>query len=103
PGTPLLLTAAGDRRLVLFDVDGAFPIASAPAVESLIPHMQLLLHEIVLVPAAAAAPEFLAALDVAQIRFVTDAPPSRGERWRAVRGRSGESWWTNDALSADEQ
>jgi hypothetical protein len=105
PGAPLLLTATGPQtgRLLLSDVDGAFPISSAPAVNSLLPHLQRVLHEIVLVSASAASPETLAALDGAKVRFVTDAAPCRNENWRAVRGRPGEAWWSNDPLAADER
>jgi hypothetical protein len=105
PGTPLLLTAIGSRAgwLLLSDVDGAFPIASAPAVNLLLPDLQRLLHELVLVSAAAASPETLAALDAAKVRFITDAAPCRNESWRAVRGRPGEAWWSNDTLAADER
>ncbi|HEV7408803.1 MAG TPA: hypothetical protein VGO01_09985 [Bradyrhizobium sp.] len=105
PATPLLLTAIGSRpgRLLLSDVDGAFPIASAPAAHLLLPHLQRLLQEIVLVSAAAALPETLAALDAAKLRFITDAAPSRNESWRAVRGRPGEAWWSNDTLAGDER
>jgi hypothetical protein len=101
PGTPLLLTAIGSRGLLLSDVDGAFPIASAPAVNLLLPHLQCLLHEIVLVSSAAASSEILAALDAAKVRFITDAAPCRNESWRAVRGRPGEAWWSNDMLAGD--
>jgi hypothetical protein len=102
PGTPLLLTAIGSRGgLLLSDVDGAFAIASAPAVNLLLPHLQRLLHEIVLVSAAAASPETLAALDAAKLRFITDAAPCRNESWRAVRGRPGEAWWSNDTFADD--
>lgn len=103
PGTPLLLTAIGSRAglLLLSDVDGTFPIASARADDLLLPHLQCLLQEIVLVSAAAASPETLAALDAAKVRFITDAAPSRNESWRAVRGRPGEAWWSNDTLAGD--
>jgi len=105
PGTPLLLTAIGSRagRLLLSDVDGAFPMASAEAVNLLLPHLQRLLHEIVLVSTAAASPAILAALDAAKVRFITDAAPCRNESWREVRGRPGEAWWSNDTLAADER
>src|SRR5262249_7920279 len=104
PGTPLVLSAVKHPapRLLLSDADGAFPIAAAAEIAALLPHLQQMLHEIVLVAASAASPEVLAALDGAQLRFVTDAVPSRNENWRAVRGRPGESWWSNDTLTSDE-
>ena len=105
PGTPLVLSAIEQpaRRLLLSDADGAFPIASAAAIAPLLPHLQHMLHEIVLVAASAASPEVLAALDAAQLRFVTDAAPCRNENWRAVRGRPGEAWRSNDTLASDER
>jgi hypothetical protein len=105
PGTPLVLSAIEQpaRRLLLSDADGAFPIASAAAIAPLLPHLQHLLHEIVLVAASAASPEVLAALDAAQLRFATDAAPCRNENWRAVRGRPGEAWRSNDMLASDER
>jgi hypothetical protein len=104
-GTPLLLTTIGSRagRLLLSDADGAFPIASAPAVDPLLPYLQRVPHEIVLVSAAAASPEMLAALDAAKVRFIADAAPCRNESWRAVRGRPDEAWWSNDRLTDDER
>src|SRR5712691_3337457 len=81
PGTPLVLTAIGSpaMRLLLSDVDGAFPLALAPQTILLLPLLRRLLHEVVLVPADAASPQTLAALDGAQVRFITDASPCRGE------------------------
>jgi hypothetical protein len=104
PGTPLLLTTAGPLpgdRLLLSDVDGAFPIAVAADATALVAPMRRVLQDVVLVPAVAAAPATLAALARAQLRFVTDAPPCRGEHWRIVRGHPGESWWSNDELTPD--
>jgi hypothetical protein len=102
PGTPMLLAASGSR-LALFDPDGAFPIGIASDIEPLLGNLSCLLHEIVLVPASAASPKVLAALDAAHISFLTDAPPSHGETWRLVRGRPAETWWSNDSLSAEER
>ena len=105
PDTPLVLSAIEQpaRRLLLSDADGAFPIASAATIAPLLPHLQHMLHEIVLVAASAASPEVLAALDAAQLRFVTDAAPCRNENWRAVHGRPGEAWRSNDTLGSDER
>jgi hypothetical protein len=99
-GTPLLLTRtrpAPDDRLVLWDVDGLFPIA---ITSDPVPVLRRILQEVVLVPANAATPALLAALDAAEIRFVTDAPPCRGERWVSVSIKPGERWWSNDSLTA---
>jgi hypothetical protein len=95
PGTPLLLTP-GAKRLLLSDVDGAFPIAIAADVDALLPVLRRTPQEIMLVAADAADPGLLAALDRAGIRFVTDAPPGRGATLRALTRRPRERWWTND-------
>jgi hypothetical protein len=101
PGTPLLVTRASgapDGCLALWDVDGLFPIALTPDPA---PVLRRILEEFVLIPAEAAAPALLSGFDAADIRFITDAPPCRGEHWRRVAGRRGERWWSNDALSAE--
>jgi hypothetical protein len=100
-GTPLLLTRARpapDDRLVLWDVDGLFPIAITPDP---VPVLRRILEGVVLVPTDAAAPALLSALEAAEIRFVTDAPPCRGERWVPVSIKAGERWWSNDSLTAE--
>jgi hypothetical protein len=100
-GTPLLLTRARpapDNRLVLWDVDGLFPIAITPDP---VPVLRRILEEVVLVSADAATPALLSALEAAEIRFVTDASPCRGERWVSVSIKAGESWWSNDSLTAE--
>jgi hypothetical protein len=100
-GTPLLLTPARpapDDRLVLWDVDGLFPIAITPDP---VPVLRRILQEVVLVPADAATPALLSALEAAEIRFVTDAPPCRGERWVPVSIKASERWWSNDSLTAE--
>jgi hypothetical protein len=105
-GTPLLVTAAvgaSDGRLLLSDVDGLFPLAIASQPDELTALLGPLLHETVLVAAAAASPDLMSALDRAQVRFVTDAPPGRDESWRNVRGRPGEVWWSNDHLAPAER
>ncbi|CAB3778786.1 hypothetical protein LMG28614_00732 [Paraburkholderia ultramafica] len=103
PGTPLLVTRAGgaaNAYLLLWDVEGLFPIA---IMQNLLPVLQRMLHELVLIPVDVATPSVLHALDAASIRFVTDAPPCRGERWRRVAGKGRECWWTNDTLMAEER
>jgi hypothetical protein len=100
-GTPLLMTRARpapDDRLVLWDVDGLFPIAITPDP---IPMLRRIMEEVVLVRADAAAPTLLSALEAAEIRFVTDALPCRGERWVPVSIKPGERWWSNDSLTAE--
>lgn len=96
-GAPLLLTPAAPG-LLLCDLDGLFPIAVAADVAGLTATLRRLLHDIVLVAAAVATPGVLAALDALGVRFVTDAPPCRGEAWRRLprRERAGLEMWTND-------
>jgi hypothetical protein len=87
-----LVVWRGAGGFSLFDSDGlallcrtpAPPICGAGA-----------LH---LVPAASAEPATLDALDLANLRFITDAPAARGESWRRVAGVHGPLW-TNDTLT----
>ena len=51
-------------------------------------------------PAAAADSTRLAGWHERGVRFVTDAPPTRGERWRRLR--AGRPLWSNDARTADD-
>ena len=97
-GTPLLLIQAMPG-LLLCDLDGLFPIAVATYVAGLTATLRRLLHDIVLVAGQAATPGVLAALDALGVRFVTEAPPCRGEAWRRLprRERAGLELWTNDA------
>ena len=39
--------------------------------------------------------------DAEGFRFITDAPPARGERWRALRRPPADRWWTNDSITAE--
>ena len=98
PTTPLLLQQCDDAN-VLFDVDGLFPISSADHPEKLFPILFGCPSSVVLIPAAIAAPGLLRKLDAAGHRFVTDAPPTRGERWRRLSTPRQERWWTNDEIS----
>jgi hypothetical protein len=50
------------------------------------------------VPASCAGPATLERIDLANLRFVTDALPTRSELWRAIAGR-GRQLWTNDTAT----
>lgn len=95
PGRPLLLTAA-DGGLLLAEADGVFPIAWAADPDGLLPVLARLLDETFLVPAEAASPGLLRALDRNGCRFVTPAAPTRGEPWRPLRRPTGGRVWSND-------
>jgi hypothetical protein len=86
---PLLLVAIDGDRLVV-EPDGLFPIAWSDGLDVLRGCRAL-----VAVPAATAEPELLARLDELGVRFATDAPPTRRERWSRVAGRA--ALWSNDA------
>jgi hypothetical protein len=97
PGRPLLLAAAGEG-LLLAEADGIFPIAWASGFEGLSPALTRLRDETLLVPAGIATPALLRAIDAGGHRFVTAAPPTRGEPWRPLRlpgGPGGDRAWTN--------
>ena len=97
-GRPLFLAAAGDG-LLLAEVDGVFPIAWAPGFAELSPVLARLRDQTLLVSVAAASPALLREVDASGLRFVTAAPPTRGEPWRPLRlrgGHGGDRVWTND-------
>ncbi len=115
PGVPLLLTALPQDAgggLLLVDMEGLFPLRwlapsatgdNRSAIDSghgdgadVVP--DALRAELILVAEDAATPARLRALDRAGLRFVTDAPPARGERWRCLR-RRGIERWSNDGDS----
>jgi hypothetical protein len=54
-----------------------------------------------LVPVSSGEPSFLRYLDRANRRFVTNAPPVRGETWRPLSGPSARSFCTNDRETRD--
>jgi hypothetical protein len=113
-GEPFLLhpEAGASPGMVLLDVEGIFPIARAVEVEVLARHLSVFEGALVLVPgvveaegeasgAAFATPALLARLDALGLRFITDAPPTRGEAWRALRRAPAERFWTNDRVTPD--
>jgi hypothetical protein len=101
PGTPLALTTAS-AGLVLADAAGSFPIAwGAADLSALLPILSSLGGETVVVPRAVATRERLQEMDARNVRFVTDAPPTRDELWRAIGRSTDRRWWTNDGATTD--
>ncbi|HWS89090.1 MAG TPA: hypothetical protein VN282_19115 [Pyrinomonadaceae bacterium] len=101
PGRPVLLWRAPDgggrERLALFDTEGLFLLACADDFASLRPAANHFVEEHLLVPQASADPSLLAELDAGGFGFITDAVPSRGERWRELRRANAERWYTNSS------
>lgn len=98
PGSTLVLQAA-PPGWVLCEAQGMFPIACAAKVEHLFARMAALGGELLLVPEAALSAGLLARLDSAGFRFITDARPARGEKWRGLFFGPLRAW-TNDRESA---
>jgi len=95
-GAPVLLARSGDDHALL-DTEGMFVIASAREPQGAIDAARGL-GDVVLVPAALATARLLDRIECANLVFVTDAPPERGQPWRAVpRARL----WTNDGGAID--
>jgi len=90
-GAPLALVRDGELHF-LFETAGMFVLAVAHDPADAIAAARGL-GEPVLVPAATATRALLDRLELANLVFVTDAPPARGEPWRAV---PGARLWTND-------
>jgi hypothetical protein len=94
---PLLLYQADEGQYLLVDVDGLFPVAWRTDAAEFFSLLVAAGSPLLIIPRDTAAPEVLAALDNTGLRFVTDAPPSRGERWRTLPDRR----WTNDGATPD--
>jgi hypothetical protein len=88
---PLVLWRAA-AGFSLFDSDGLSLLCRTSALPTCSPGA---LH---LVPAASADTATLDAMDLANLRFITDAPPARGESWRRIAGLQGPLW-TNDTAT----
>lgn len=96
-GQPLLIIkTVSDRQdgWLLVDATGVFPIAPAQDFPALLTVLRLVETEPLFLPADAAAPDVLQRLHEEGFRFLTDAPPARGEPWQPVR-RGAARWWTN--------
>jgi hypothetical protein len=104
PQQPLLLyRTAPTEGLLLVDVEGLFPMAWAVGLEHLWPILTRCPGSLLLVPQAAADLQLLGQLHGAQWRFITNAPPTRHECWRALRYPPSGRWWTNDAGTPESQ
>ena len=90
------LVVASEGEPLLVDPEGLFPVCWGRELVTIVAGARA-----VVIDARAAAPELLAALDAAGTRFITDAPPTRHERWRRIR--AGSALWTNDPVGADDQ
>jgi hypothetical protein len=102
-GAPLAIQRADmadETGLLLCDAEGVFAIAWADRVQRLFPALARFGRATLVVPYSAAAADVLRNLDEAGFRFVTDAPPSRGEDWRRIAGGHGLRAWTNDSGEA---
>ena len=106
PYQPLLLhrldAATGDG-LLLVDVEGIFPIAWAAGLEGLIPTLARFGETALLVPQASIEVAPLDRLDGVGVCFITDAPPTRHETWRALRQPPDYRFWTNDRTSPESR
>ena len=104
PNVPLLLLSLrekGTDGFLLFDTEGIFPIQWAASVTDLRSTLIQLDSSIVFVPRASADGELLRWLNSEGLRFVTDAPPTRGESLRSIRRPPDIRLWTNDEATAD--
>jgi hypothetical protein len=88
---------AGRPLWLLLDSQGSFAIGWFPSREALERALDDFVGSLVLLTDAAAEPSLLAAL-AARHRFMTQLPPSRGERWRPVDRQ--RTLWTNDCDSS---
>ena len=89
-GQPLLLTAVAEAcggGLLLFDVEGLFPIAWADTVEDLLPSWSACGAPLVLLRPTELPAGTPDRLHRNGVTFVADAPPIRHERWRRLNRR----------------
>jgi hypothetical protein len=101
---PLLLwrtDAVDGGGLLLVDLEGLFPIAWADELNGLLPAMCGCGRSLLLIPQTSADSALLKQLDGAGFSFITDAPPTRDENWRRLRGQSPGRWWTNVRTGSD--
>jgi hypothetical protein len=104
PQQPLLLCRTEPTNgLLLMDVEGIFPMAWAEGIEALSPILMRCQASPLLVPLATANSQLLSQLDRANVCFITEAPPTRHERWRPLRHPPLGRWWTNDPITPDPQ
>ena len=100
PGKAMLLhqTRSGNEEtgFLLVELEGLFPVAWAGDLQSLMPTLRYFSETPLLVQQSSARVDTLRQLNAAGFRFVTDAPPTRGESWREVRQPAHERFYTND-------
>ena len=104
PQQPLLiqrLDSAGQGGLLLVDAEGVFPIAWAADLAGLMPTLARFGATALLIPQATIASAPLSQLHNAGFNFITDAPPTRHESWRALRERPEHRFWTNDETTSE--
>jgi hypothetical protein len=87
---------AGPDGFLLVEMDGLFPVAWAIDLRALMPALRYFSATHLLIEQASADVDTLLALDASGFRFITDAPPTRGETWREIRCSSRDRWYTND-------
>ena len=84
-----------ETGLLLADTPGCFPLACADVVDPLLAILRRLSGPVVMISGDSATPGLLRDLDQAGLAFVTDAPPTRHERWQRVRQGTQALGWTN--------
>ncbi len=106
PDSPLLihgLGTAAEGGLLLVDAEGIFPIAWTADLDGLMPTLARFGETALLVPLATVDAAPLARLHAAGFRFITDAPPTRHETWRALRQPPDYRFWTNDGTTPEHR
>lgn len=100
PGGAMMLHQTRDANnetgLLLVELEGLFPVAWTRNFESLLPTLRYFSETHLLIHQASARVETLHAIHAAGLRFITDAPPTRGESWREIRHPAHERLYTND-------
>jgi hypothetical protein len=99
-GAPVVLARhAESGQLLLVEHDALSVVACGADLAALAAAIAAFEGALLLVPASAADPVLLRALHASGRVFVTDAPPTRGERWRNVSRRSARLFTNDDARS----
>ena len=93
PGGPYLVA----------DTEGLFPIALVDDPAALGPLVAECGGSTLLIPLASARPQLLDRLDSQGLIFITDAPPTRHQKLRELRGHPDERRWTNGPTDRDPQ
>lgn len=92
----LIAATYGERDgLLAAELVGGFPIAWSRDAAGVVERLPGSHGAPVLVPGPAVEPATFAALDRAGLRFVTDVPPTRRERWHRL-AVAGTRLWSND-------